>query len=380
MTQDVFAPQLTIGPRVRKSPYFDATVRWGVKAFTVYNHMYMPTVYTDPVDEYWKLVNDVTLWDVACERQVEITGPDAANFVQFLTPRNLQRCRVGQCRYLILTAEDGGILNDAVLLRLGVNQFWLSPGDGDMLLWAQGVAVSSGMDVTIDEPDASPLQLQGPKAPRVAQALFGGWALDLGYYHLKETELDGIPLVLSRTGWSGELGYELFLRDGRQGDALWEKVMKAGKPYRIAPIAPNLIRSVEGAIFSYVSDIAREDNPFTIGFDRMVDLDHDFIGREALTKIKVDGVKRRLVGVEISGVPLPGSNDQFWTVAVGGTKVGRVTRCAYSPRLKKNVGFVNVPTEYSEAGSKLTIAVPSGDAEATVVPTPFVESQKKIPS
>ena len=379
MTEEVFSPQLTIGPRVRKSPFFDATVRWDVKAFTVYNHMYMPTVYTDPVDEYWKLVNDVTLWDVACERQVEITGPDAANFVQLLTPRNLQRCRVGQCRYLILTAEDGGILNDAVLLRLGENQFWLSPGDGDVLLWAQGVAVSSGMDVTIDEPDASPLQLQGPKAPQVAQALFGDWALDLGYYHLKETELDGIPLVLSRTGWSGELGYELFLRDGRQGDALWEKVMKAGKPHGIAPIAPNLIRSVEGAIFSYCSDITRDDNPFTIGFDRMVHLDHDFIGREALTKIQADGVKRRLVGVEISGDPLLGSNDQFWAVSVGGTKAGRVTRCVYSPRLKKNIGFVNVRAEYSEAGSKLTIAVPSGDIEATVVRIPFVESQKKIP-
>ncbi len=378
MTQDVFAPQLSIGPRVRKSPYFDATLRWGVKAFTIYNHMYMPTVFTDPVDEYWKLVKNVTLWDVACERQVEITGPDAARFVQLLTPRNLAKCAVGQCRYVIFTTEDGGILNDAVLLRLGENQFWLSPGDGDVLLWAQGVAVNSGMDVTIDEPDASPLQLQGPKAPLVAQALFGDRALDLSYYHLRETELDGIPLVLSRTGWSGELGYELFLRDRRQGDALWEKVMTAGKPYGIAPIAPNLIRSVEGAIFSYVSDITREDNPFTIGFDRMVDLDHDFIGRQALTKIKADGVKRRLVGVEISGDPLPG-NDQFWYVTVGGKRVGRVTRCVHSPRLKKNIGFVNVPTEYSEAGSKLTIAVPSGDAEATVVPTPFVASQKKIP-
>ena len=195
---------------------------------------------------------------------------------------------------------------------------------------------------------------------------------------MKETELNGIQLVLSRTGWSDELGYELFLRDRHQGDALWEKVMKAGKPYGIAPIAPNLIRSIDGAILSYVSDITREVNPFTIGFDRMVDLDHDFIGRQALTKIKADAVKRRLVGVEISGGPLPG-NDQFWPVTIGGEKVGHVTRCAYSPRLMKNIGFVNVPTQYSEVESELTVAVPSGDAEATVVPTPFVSSQKKIP-
>jgi aminomethyltransferase len=363
---------MTIGPRVRKSPYFDATVRYGVKAFTIYNHMFMPTVYTDPVDEYWKLVTDVTLWDVACERQV-------ARFVQLLTPRNLAKCAVGQCKYVVLTAEDGGILNDAVLLRVGENQFWLSPGDGDVLLWARGVAVHSGMDVSIDEPDVSPLQLQGPKSFRVAQALFGDWALDLEYYHLKETELDGIPLVLSRTGWSGELGYEMFLRDGRQGDALWEKVMEAGKLHGIAPIAPSLIRSVEGAIFSYVSDITREDNPFTIGYDRMVDLNHDFIGKAALEKVKAEGVKRRLVGVEIQSDPITWGNDQFWKVTVGGTKIGRVTRCVYSPRLEKNIGFVNVPTEHSAVGSKLTIELPSGDAEATVVPTPFVESQKTIP-
>ena len=379
MTQDDFAPRMTIGPRVRKSPYFDATVRYGVKAFTIYNHMFMPTVYTDPVDEYWKLVTDVTLWDVACERQVEIAGPDAARFVQLLIPRNLAKCAVGQCKYVVLTAEDGGILNDAVLLRVGENHFWLSPGDGDVLLWARGVAVNSGMNVTIDEPDVSPLQLQGPKSFKVAQALFGDWALDLAYYHMKETELDGIPLVLSRTGWSGELGYELFLRDGRGGDALWEKVMEAGSPHGIAPIAPSLIRSVEGAIFSYVSDITREDNPFTIGFDRMVDLNHDFIGKAALEKVKAEGVKRRLVGVEIQSSPITWGNDQFWTVTVGGTNIGNVTRCVYSPRLKKNIGFVNVPTEHSEVGSKLAIELPTGDAEATVVPTPFVESQKKIP-
>ena len=231
---------------------------------------------------------------------------------------------------------------------------------------------------TIDEPDASPLQLQGPKAPQVAETLFGDWALDLPYYHLKETELDGIPLVLSRTGWSGELGYELFLRDHRFGDQLWEKIMEAGQPYGIAPIAPNLIRSVEGAIFSYVSDITREDNPFTIGYDRMVDLEHEFIGRDALAKIKTEGVERRLVGVEISGDPIPG-NDQFWPVTVDGNKVGRVTRCVHSPRLKTNIGFVNVLAEHAGQGSKLTVVAPSGERDAKVVPTPFLESQKKIP-
>ncbi len=249
---------LTIGPRIRKSPYFDATLRHGARAFTVYNHMYMPTVYTDPVTEYWRLVAGVTVWDVACERQVEITGPDARNFVQLLTPRDLSQCSIDECRYVLLTADDGGIVNDAVLLRLAENHFWLSPGDGDVLLWAQGIAARAGMQVHIVEPDVSPLQLQGPKAPEVARTMFGDVAIELGYFHMRQLDLDGIPLVLSRTGWSGELGYELFLRDGSRGEELWEKVMAAGKAQDITPAASNMIRSIEGAILSYGSDITRE--------------------------------------------------------------------------------------------------------------------------
>ncbi len=381
MTQSEFAPRMSIGPRVRKSPFFESTVRCGVQAFTIYNHMYMPTVYTDPVNEYWNLVNNVTIWDVACERQIEITGPDAARFAQYLTPRNLSKCAVGRCRYILLTDPDGCIINDAVLLRLGENRFWISPGDGDVLIWAKGVAIHAGMNVTIAEPDVSPLQIQGPKAPDVARALFGDWAVALPYYHLKETDLMGIPMVLARTGWSGEIGFELYLQDGSRGNDLWKMVMEAGKPHKIAPIAPSTIRSVEGEILSYVSDITAKDNPFTLGLDRLVDLEMeaDFLGKSALKKIKAEGVKRRLVGVEISGPPLAG-NDTFWPVTLDGKKIGQVTRCVHSPRLKKNIGFVNVPTAHAVIGSKVRIEIPSGGANAVVVKTPFIESKKKIES
>ncbi len=380
MEQADFEPRLTIGPRVRRSPFFEATRRNGAKSFTVYNHMYMPTGYTDPVDEYWKLVEGVTLWDVACERQIEVTGPDAARFVQYLTPRNLSRCGVGCCRYVLLTAEDAGIVNDAVLLRLAENHFWLSPGDGDALLWAQGAAIHSGMKVEIEQPDVSPLQLQGPRSPEVARALFGDQALDLAYYRLRETCLED-PVVLARTGWSGEIGYEIYLRDGRRGDELWERVMAAGRPYDIAPIAPSTIRSVEGGILSYVSDIRREDNPFTLGFDRLVDLDReaDFIGKSALRRIAREGAKRRLVGVEIDGEPLAQANPDFWPVLVAQRVVGHVTRCVYSPRLEKNIGFVNISAESAGAGSELGIDGPGGRRAARVVPTPFLEAKKTIP-
>ena len=381
MYGDSNPPLISIGPRVRKSPYFDATRRHGAKAFTVYNHMFMPTAYTDPLTEYWSLVNDVTLWDVACQRQVEISGPDAFELIQLLTPRDMSKCRVGQCQYMVLTDSDGGVINDAVMLRLGEDQFWLSPGDGDVLLWVLGVAAQRGFDAKVFEPDVSPLQLQGPKSPYVAQKLFGDRILDLKYYWLMETSLDGIPLVVSRTGWSGELGYELYLRDSRHGDRLWETVMSAGDEFDIAAITPNLARSIEGGLLSYRSDITCADNPFLFGFDYFVDFDQpgDFIGREALLEIRKNGIKRKLVGVEIGGEPFPVGNSQFYPIFDGEREVGHVTRCVHSPRLEKNIGFANVPIEYSNIGTKLTFRCPLGDLETTVCEWPWFPAQKKIP-
>jgi aminomethyltransferase len=373
------SPALTIGPRVRKSPYFDATLRHGAKAFSVYNHMYMPTVYTDPVTEYGHLVTDVTLWDVGCERQVEITGRDAHKFVQLMTPRDLSVCPIDACRYVLLTAEDGGIINDAILLRLAENHFWLSPGDGDLLLWAQGIATHAGLQVNISEPDVSPLQLQGPKAPQVARALFGDVAIELGYFNMRQLDLDGIPVVLSRTGWSGELGYELYLRDASRGEELWDKVMAAGQAQNITPAAPSMIRSIEGAILSYGSDITRHDNPWTIGMGRLVDLDQeaDFLGKAALHRIHAEGIKRRLVGVEIDGEPI-GGNDTMWPVLSNKQLIGHVSRCAYSPRLRKNIGFVNVPTECATEGTLLRIETPGGLADARVVALPWFKPLTRI--
>ena len=371
---------MTFGPRVRKSPFFEATRRYGVKAFTVYNHTFMPTAYTDPLSEYWSLVNDVTLWDVTCQRQIEINGPDAFKLIQLLTPRDMSTCQVGQCQYLLLTDQDGGIINDAIMLRVEDNLFWLSPGDGDVLLWAKGVAVNSGMNVKVIEPDVSPLQLQGPKSPHVMRDLFGESILDLKYYWMVETELDGIPLVVSRTGWSGELGYELYLRDGKFGDQLWETVMAAGQPYNIAPSPPSTIRSVEGGLLSYVSDISLADNAFVLGIDWLVNLDQpdDFIGKKALAKIKADGPERLLVGIELHGNPLEIPNQEFWPVHSGDEKIGHITRCVFSPRLKKNIGFANVPVASARIGTELTIKTPDGDRKASVCEFPWVSAQKKM--
>ena len=368
------------GTRLRRSPYFNATQRYGCRAYTVYNHMFLPGHYDDPVTEYWHLINHVAVWDVAVERQVEITGPDASAFTNMLTPRDLTKCRVGQGKYVVITAEDGGIINDPVLMRLGENHFWLALADSDVLLWARGVAVHADLDVNIWEPDVSPLQVQGPKSKHVVKALFGERITELPYYQFLEASLDGIPVIVTRTGWTGEVGYELYLRDGSRGDELWEKVMEAGKPYEIRPTGPSDIRRIEAGILNYGADMTIADNPFEVGLGRLVDLDKssDFIGKQALKRIATEGVKRKLVGIEIQGPPIE-FNMTKWAVARDHTRIGSVTSAIHSPRLKKNIGYAMVPIEYAAVGSELTVQTPGGERGAVVVEKPFIDPKKEIP-
>ena len=276
------------GTQIRKSPYFNSTVKWGATGFSVYNHMYIPRDFGSPEQNFWNLINEAILCDVAVERQVEITGPDATKFIQLLTPRDLSKLSVGQCKYVLIVNNEGGILNDPVLLRLKENHYWLSLADSDILLWAQGVAVNSKLDVKISEPDVSPLQLQGPNSGKIMEALFGESINDLKYYWLRELDLDGIPLIVSRTGWSSELGYEIYLRDGSKGDELWEKIITAGKEFGLKPGHTSSIRRIEGGMLSYHADADINTNPYEVGLGRLVNLDTDinFIGKDALNIIK----------------------------------------------------------------------------------------------
>ena len=370
------------GTQIRKSPYFDATVRWGATGFSVYNHMYIPRDFGSPEQNFWNLVNDAILCDVAVERQVEITGPDAYQFIQLLTPRDLSKLAIGQCKYVLIVNEQGGILNDPVLLRLGENHFWLSLSDSDILLWAQGVAVNAGFNVSIQEPDVSPLQLQGPKSGMIMEKLFGESIKDLKYYWLRELELEGIPLVVSRTGWSSELGYELYLRDSLKGDQLWELIMEAGKEFGLQPGHTSSIRRIEGGMLSYHADADIHTNPFEIGLDRLVALDSDinFIGKKALQKIHEEGVKRIQVGLEISGEAFQGPNTIFWPLQKDGKTVGKVTSAVYSPRLKKNIALAMVDVEVSELGQSLDILIDKDIRQSVVVEKPFFDPKKSLTS
>ena len=374
--------EFSFGTQVRKSPYFDATVRWGAKGFSVYNHMYIPRDFGDPVQNFWNLVNDAILCDVAVERQVEITGPDAAQFVQLLTPRNLSECAVGQCKYVLITDENGGVLNDPVLLRLAENHFWLSLADSDILMWAKGVAVNSGLDVNLGEPDVSPLQLQGPRSGNIAKAIFGERIDGLKYYWLEEFELNGIPLIISRTGWSSELGYEIYLRDGSRGNELWDHIMEVGKPMGLVPGHTSTIRRIEGGMLSYQADMDYTVNPFELGLGRLVDLEMnaDFIGKKALKKIKSDGIKRSQVGIEISCTPLKHPNTSYWPIMVGSEEVGYITSAVYSPRLDKNIALAMMDVNHSAIDTAAETTTPEGNFPIKVVQKPFYDPKKKITS
>ncbi|MDC3152769.1 glycine cleavage system protein T [SAR86 cluster bacterium] len=367
-----------IGARIRKSPYYESNLKYGVTGFTVYNKMYLPTSFSGPEKEYQSLVNDVTFGDFAAERQIEINGPDAYAFVRYIQPRNLENCEIGYCKYIILTDIDGGIVNDACLLRLEENKFWISPGDGDVILWLQGLAINSGMNVTIHEPDVSPLQISGPKAGKLIQKLFDGKHDDLGYYKAEQTSLDNIPMVIARTGWSGELSYELYLQDRKLGNDLFEKVYKAAEEFSGRVIAPNSIRTIEGGLLSYGSDFGREHNPFTIGFGRLVDVDQeiDFIGKDALKKIKNEELKEKLVGLEIDGDPLIKAPENFWPVNNDDIKVGRISRAAFSPRLKKNIGLAILDIDFTLEGTEVLAVTPYGDLNAKVVKLPWYKAEK----
>jgi glycine cleavage system aminomethyltransferase T len=383
-------PEILLYTRIRKSPYFYASRKHGVKMYSVYNHTYHPRHYGDPVEEYWQLLNGVTLWDVAVERQIEISGPDAFDFTNLLVARDLNKCQVEQCKYVFLCLPDGGIINDPVLLRVEENRFWLSLADSDVELWARGVAFNSGHDVTIREIDVAPVQVQGPKSKDVMVDLFGESILEVPYYFLRPYELNGMKVLVSRTGYTAELGYEIYLYDAsRNGVKLWETVLEAGKPHDLAVIGPCHIRRIEGGILALGPgcDMWYDTNPYEVGmgYDWMVDLEQgaDFIGKEALHRIKEEGPKRKLVGVEIGGERLGAYNDgtmiDTFPVHKGGDRVGRITSACFSPRLEKNIGYAMVPIEHSELGTELEVERTDGTVPATVVEKPFIDPEKETP-
>ena len=347
---------LAVSPRLRSTPFHDRALAAGAQAFTVYNHMLLPVMYESLEADYRHLRERVQLWDVAGERQVEIRGRDALALVELMTPRDLGRCAIGQCKYAPLADEHGGIVNDPLILRLAEDHFWVSVGDSDVLLWAKGIAVGRGFDVLVREPDVSPLALQGPLAGDVSEAVFGPWTRSLRFFRFRETDLDGIPVVVARSGWSKQGGFEIYLRDGSLGGALWDRVLDAGAPYGIRPSAPNLIERIESRLISYGCDVTLDHDPFEAGLDAFCDLDKPagYLARDALAARRGRLPLRRLERVVIAGERIE-PNRTFLPLHAAGRAAGAVTSAAYSPRLERNIALAMVATERKEGVLRVTL-------------------------
>jgi aminomethyltransferase len=375
--------QVQRGARNRRTPYYEATQKYDPKGFTVYNHMYFPIRFDTFEAEFDALLNGVTLWDVAVERCLEIGGPDGLTFAQLLTPRDLSKCAVGQAKYVLICDSDGGIVNDPVMTRMDENTFWFALASSDALLFARGLRNAyPGLDVTIREADVAPLQVQGPRSKDVMSKLVGPEILDLKYYFWTESKIAGAPVVITRTGWTSEVGYEVYLTDTSKGFEVYEAIMEAGAEFGIVPTGPSDIRRIEGAIFNWGADMTYENNPLELGLERLIDWDLEedaVISLRALIEIQERGVGRRINGLEMDGDPFPELNNVKWPVEDGGQTVGRVTSAIHSPRLGKNIGYAWLPTDRSRLGQTFTVRTEWGERTGTVTEMPFVDPSKQIP-
>jgi glycine cleavage system aminomethyltransferase T len=374
---------LYFGPWYRRSPFFDATRRAGCTAYDIYNHMYIPGYYDDPDVEYKLLNEGVTMWDVGVERTVEVSGPDADKLIDMITCRDLTKCAVKQGKYMLVTAPDGGIVNDPVLLHVDENRWWMQLADSDAGLYALGVLATSGLNAKVTLPDVHPMQIQGPLSAKTLEKLVGSAIYDIKYYWCENFTIEGIPVLISRTGWTAIPGFEVNLLDYSKGDALWDAIAGAGEEFGIKPIAPCEPRRIEGGIFNYGSDITLDDTPLHVmGLERLVeDQPQDYLGKAALEKLKAEGVDRKLLGIELPGDQLRAELSRYWDVSSGGKKVGRVTDAVWSPGLQKNIGFAWVPIELAEPGTKVEVHSEHGTTlEGTIASIPFVDPRKEVPA
>lgn len=367
---------LNMSRRIRRSPFTDKVEEYGVRGFSVVNHMLLPKAFETSVeDDYWHLREHVQIWDVGVQRQVQITGLDAARLVQMMTPRDVRQAKIGQCLYVPMIDEHAGMLNDPVLIKLADDKFWLSIADSDILLWAKGLALGFKLNVTVEEPDVSPLAIQGPKATALLAELFGEAIQDLGYFQYGMFDVLGTRQLIARSGYSKQGGFEIYLQGGHLGGELWDMICYAGQRYNIMPGCPNLIERIEGGLMSYGNEFTRENNPLECGFEELCYFgdDIDYIGKDALRKIYEQGPQKLIRGIKFGGGKAPACGKPFPVTTYDGIHIGQITSGIYSPRLKCNVGMSMMAKGYWDFGTELQVHTPDGMIrEGTVSPIPFL--------
>ncbi|HMQ57258.1 MAG TPA: glycine cleavage T C-terminal barrel domain-containing protein [Rhizobiaceae bacterium] len=359
--------------RLRPSPFYEATLADGMTTASVYNRMIMPASFGDREAEYWRLINGVAMWDVSVERQVQLTGPDAARLAQILSPRDLTKCAVGQGKYVPLCNHRGMLINDPILLKLDDKRYWFSIADSDMWLWARAIAAERGLDVQVDEPDVSPLAVQGPKAEDVVASIFGDWVRSLKYFWFRETEVAGIPVAVQRSGWSKQGGFEIYLKDGSKGSALWAIVKEAGRPFDIGPGGPTSAERTESGLLSVGGDTDENTNPFEVRLGKYVDLGvpDDTVGIAALRRIAAEGPKRHQLGLVLEGEAPSPLGFAWEDILHHGEKIGAMTNCTWSYRMKANIGYALVSRDVSP-GETVQVMRPAGLVGARLVELPFL--------
>ena len=359
---------LTPARRHRRSPFSHLAEAQGVSAWSVYNHMLLPTAYEGVAEDYRHLKRAVQVWDVAAERQVEIAGPDAERLVQMMTCRDVRSLEPLLCRYAPLVDERGMLVNDPLIVRPDGERWWVSVADTDVILFAKGLALGAGLDATVREPDVHPLAIQGPKADELAARVFGDRVRELKFFRAGMFEHGGVEHLVARCGWSGQGGFEVFVEGWERCEPLWAALFDAGVDLDVRAGCPNGIERIEAGLLSYGNDMTINDDPFQCGLGRYVDLDAPFLGRDALAARTEPDRKLRGVVFEADGIP---ALVQRWSVSVDAAPCGHVTSAAVSPDWGRPIGIAMLDRAAWKTGTRVEIAVPGGAVAATVHDLPL---------
>lgn len=353
--------------RLRRTPFSPGVEAAGVKAYTVYNRMLLPTVFESVEADYHHLKRHVQVWDVSCERQVELRGPDAARLMQMLTPRDLRRMLPGQCFYVPIVDETGGMLNDPVAVKLAEDRWWISIADSDLLLWVKGIANGYRLDVLVDEPDVSPLGVQGPKADELLERVFGPRVRDIRFFRFDWFEFEGMDLPIARSGYSKQGGFEIYVTDSAKGMDLWNALMAAGEDLNVRAGCPNLIERIEGGLLSYGNDMTDDNTPHECGLGKFCDTATAIgcVGRDALLRVAKEGPVKQIRPIDIDGEAVPPCVEA-WPLMAGDKTVGQVTSAAYSPDFSTNVAIGMVRMTHWDPGTELQVITPDGPRSARV--------------
>ena len=359
--------------RLRSTPYTERVEAAGLTGYTIYNHMFLPTSFGSLEGDYKHLKEDVQIWDVSVERQVELRGPDAHKLAIMMSARDLTNAEPGRCYYAPICDGNGGMLNDPIALCLAPDRFWFSIADSDLVLWAAGLAEGMGLDVKVFEPDVSPLAIQGPKAEDLMAKIFGEEIRSVRFFRFGMFTWRGHELLIARSGWSKQGGFEIYMHDSKLGTQLWDDIWNAGGEFNLQPGCPNLIERIESGLLSYGNDMTREDTPLNCGLDRYISLDtHDFIGKSALQAQQEAGISRKLMGVRISGDKIAPLGKPVDCLS-GDTVIGMLTSAVYSPDFDCNLGFAMVSSDYFAEGTNIQVALPDGVRHATICNLPFTQ-------